>query len=106
MPMVGNTAREDDGPPRRYMIVDDPRIFNDSSAWVNVIPLWDLFRSLADILLHLEELADAWQRGALSEHDGLGGTRSNRNHECIRQIQAAISDAKEMEGYIWRKQSS
>ena len=33
------------------------------------------------VLAHLEELEEAWRRGALSEHDGQGGTRSNRNVE-------------------------
>lgn len=35
---------------------------------------------------HLTELACAWRRGALSEHDGKGGTRSNRNHDLIWSI--------------------
>ena len=28
---------------------------------------------------HTKELRDAWQRGAINECDGKGGTRSNRN---------------------------
>jgi hypothetical protein len=28
---------------------------------------------------HIDELEEAWRRGAISEHDGKGGTRSNRN---------------------------
>ena len=28
---------------------------------------------------HVQELRDAWERGAIREYDGLGGTRSNRN---------------------------
>lgn len=40
---------------------------------------------------HLAELADAWERGALSEHDGLGGTRSNRNFDVRKAIRAALS---------------
>jgi len=28
---------------------------------------------------HVLELRDAWERGDISEHDGRGGTRSNRN---------------------------
>lgn len=43
---------------------------------------------------HLTELADAWERGALSEHDGKGGTRSNRNREVLRAIQAAKPRSK------------
>lgn len=30
---------------------------------------------------HVNELREAWRTGALSEHDGQGGTRSNRNAE-------------------------
>lgn len=30
-------------------------------------------------LAHVQELREAWTTGALSEHDGKGGTRSNRN---------------------------
>jgi len=28
---------------------------------------------------HIDELCDAWERGVISEHDGRGGLRSNRN---------------------------
>lgn len=39
---------------------------------------------------HLEELADAWQRGCISEHDGKGGTRSNRNMDLLVGVQRAL----------------
>lgn len=42
-------------------------------------------------LEHVSELRDAWMRGALSEHDGLGGTRSNRNIEVEKALRAALS---------------
>ena len=35
--------------------------------------------ALRETVEHIEELEDAWRRGALSEHDGQGGTRSSRN---------------------------
>lgn len=39
-------------------------------------------------IAHLGELADAWMTGALDEHDGKGGTRSNRNVEIIELLRA------------------
>jgi hypothetical protein len=36
-------------------------------------------------LTHVEELSFAWERGAISEHDGMGGTRSNRNLDTERR---------------------
>lgn len=62
----------------------------------------ELAESNADLLKvvrvareHLCELADAWRRGILSEHDGRGGERSNRNVEIIRQLETAIAKAEE-----------
>lgn len=43
------------------------------------------------ILEHLDELEEAWRRGALSEHDGKGGTRSNRNAELARTLRDALA---------------
>ena len=43
---------------------------------------------------HMYELAEAWQRGALSEHDGLGGTRSNRNIEVLVEAREVLGDWK------------
>ena len=40
---------------------------------------------------HCEELREAWERGALDEHDGKGGTRSNRNVEVLLAIRATLS---------------
>ncbi len=37
-------------------------------------------------LQHVGELAEAWQRGALSEHDGKGGIRSNRNQDLLHSL--------------------
>lgn len=48
----------------------------------------DLITSAAE---HLTELEDAWLRGAISEHDGHGGTRSNRNAEMLRKLRAYLS---------------
>ena len=45
-------------------------------------------------LAHVEELREAWRTGALSERDGHGGTRSNRNVEVEGQLRAAIAKAK------------
>ena len=40
---------------------------------------------------HCEELREAWERGALDEHDGQGGTRSNRNVKVLLALRAALS---------------
>lgn len=45
-------------------------------------------------LSHVVELRDAWERGALSEHDGGGGTRSNRNVEVENGLRAALAAAE------------
>ena len=39
---------------------------------------------------HTDELEDAWQRGAIVESDGMGGTRSNRNVEVNRALRKAL----------------
>ena len=44
---------------------------------------------------HVDELCDAWERGAISEHDGKGGLRSNRNTAVEMKIRAALAKAKE-----------
>lgn len=48
---------------------------------------------LADILAHLEELEDAWLRGAIHEHDCKGGMRSNRNVELARRLRKILPAA-------------
>ncbi len=42
------------------------------------------------VIDHLTELADAWQRGCITEHDGKGGTRSNRNAELLADLLAEL----------------
>ena len=46
-------------------------------------------------LAHTAELRDAWMRGCLSDNDGQGGTRSNRNVDVNVQLRAAIKLARE-----------
>lgn len=41
---------------------------------------------------HVIELQDAWIRGVLSEHDGLGGIRSNRNDDVLHLITHALGE--------------
>ena len=50
--------------------------------------------ALQAALAHVEELRDAWMRGAIDERDGLGGTRSNRNCEVETALRAAIAKAQ------------
>ncbi len=40
---------------------------------------------------HVQELRGAWQRGAISEHDGQGGTRSNRNVDVEVQLRGLLA---------------
>lgn len=56
-----------------------------------------LVEAVKDVLKHLEELCDAWQRGTLSEHDGKGGTRSNRNADCLHQLKDALAAVEAQE---------
>ena len=46
---------------------------------------------------HVQELREAWMTGALSECDGKGGTRSNRNVDVDCQLRKAIQSATESE---------
>jgi len=53
------------------------------------------------ILEHLEELEEAWRRGALHESDTPGGTRSNRNVTLARQLRQVLAnrpESKESDG--------
>lgn len=54
----------------------------------------DLLAACEAALAHVEELRDAWMRGAISECDGRGGTRSNRNVDVENQLRAAIQKAE------------
>ena len=47
---------------------------------------------LREVQRHLEELADAWQRGTIQECDGRGGTRSNRNADVAGDVRAALEN--------------
>lgn len=49
---------------------------------------------------HTLELREAWRRGAISEHDSLGGTRSNRNVEVEVALRAALAEWKGAEGSL------
>jgi len=51
----------------------------------------ELLTACQSALAHVAELRDAWERGAISERDGQGGTRSNRNVEIEAQLRAAIA---------------
>ncbi len=45
---------------------------------------------LRDAHAHIEELRGAWERGTISEHDGKGGLRSNRNADVERQLRTVL----------------
>ena len=46
--------------------------------------------AVAPVLEHLQELRDAWERGALSSRDGKNGLRSNRNADVEVALRAAL----------------
>ena len=50
-----------------------------------------LLRGVEFALSHVEELEEAWRRGKISEPDGLGGRRSNRNVDVRVRLRAAIA---------------
>jgi hypothetical protein len=45
-------------------------------------------------LAHVEELRDGWERGAMRECDGRGGTRSNRNTAVETQLRNALAQVE------------
>lgn len=55
-----------------------------------------LATAIAMALTHTDELKTAWERGVISEHDGQGGLRSNRNAEVRRALQAALDATQEV----------
>lgn len=61
----------------------------DERAWIAA-----LVAAAQEVDIHLAELEDAWSRGALSEHDGKGGTRSNRNADLRRRLTRALLAAE------------
>lgn len=42
-------------------------------------------------LIHVQELREAWRTGAISEHDGKGGSRSNRNVDVEVKLTKALN---------------
>jgi len=50
-----------------------------------------MVKVLGIALEHVQELREAWERGAISEHDGLGGTRSNRNVTVETILRAVLA---------------
>ena len=60
------------------------------ARWVRILQGESSHQLLMETVAHLEELADAWQRGVISEHDGHGGVRSNRNYELLTKIKERI----------------
>lgn len=51
---------------------------------------------------HCEELRDAWERGALDEHDGQGGTRANRNVSVLLASRDALATHGQAGGELAR----
>ena len=60
-----------------------------------ILPLLEALK-LAET--HLDELADAWQRGALHGYDGQDGIRSNRNMDILIAIRKAAALSKQAGG--------
>src|SRR5439155_5978197 len=70
----------------------------DSEQKIKMCPVHAAaFQMLAALHLaksHIEELADAWQRGAIQEFDGKGGTRSNRHMDINSTLWKPIALAE------------
>lgn len=54
----------------------------------------ELMGACKGALAHCLELEDAWRSGALSESDGQGGTRSNRNVDVRAAMEKVIARAE------------
>ena len=78
---------------RRWRTEQEARLFPYHERDRLRIQNKELLEALEVVLIHIEELGDAWSRGALSERDGKGGIRSNRNADCACHIRAAIAKA-------------
>lgn len=61
------------------------------SIYPSVEAMRDLVDAAHDALDHLDELRDAWERGAIHETDGKGGTRSNRNVEVQTKLRLSLA---------------
>ncbi len=49
------------------------------------------YEMLKEMESHLEDLRQAWQRGALRSYDGdKDGLRSNRNHDLLMEVRKAL----------------
>lgn len=61
------------------------------SIAANIAPLVE---AATAALAHVEELREAWRVGAITECDGQGGTRSNRNVAVERKLRAALQQGE------------
>jgi hypothetical protein len=53
-----------------------------------------LLQACTVALEHVAELQEAWRTGAITEHDGKGGTRSNLNSDVLAWLRKAIEKAE------------
>lgn len=85
-PFVGNIWRT----------TDAARIVACINALAGLDPakLAALLDSADEALAHILELEAAWRRGAISEHDGKGGTRSNRNFALRFKLESALAELR------------
>lgn len=63
----------------------------DSAGIALMLAAPALLSACRTALDHITELRDAWMRGVISEKDGKGGTRSNRNVDVETFLRAAIA---------------
>lgn len=64
----------------------------EAEAIRNEVKIDSMRATLRKACEHLGELAEAWERGIITEHDGKGGTRSNRNHAVLLLIRQAMKE--------------
>lgn len=66
-----------------------------SGHFEGAVDVPSLLAACRQALVHVEELREAWRTGAISEHDGRGGTRSNRNVEVEVALRGALNTSRE-----------
>lgn len=75
-------------------LVMQPGADNEAENAAAIASVGGLVAACNAAIAHIEELRDAWMRGAIDERDGQGGTRSNRNGDVERMLRDAIAKAE------------
>ncbi len=74
-------------------LVDPPNAYHGGYTDGRAAGRAELEGALGEALNHVSELVEAWRTGAITESDGLGGTRSNRNFAVFGLLRALLTDS-------------